>query len=71
MAVPKRKTTPQKKRNMRRSHDSLNVSNSVECPNCGELKLSHHVCQSCGYYNKKLIIRSKDAESDEDSDSND
>ena len=56
---------------MRRSHDSLNVSNSVECPNCGELKLSHHVCQSCGYYNKKLIIRSKDADSDEDSDSND
>tara|TARA_B100000401_G_C52413168_1_gene534532 strand:- start:229 stop:441 length:213 start_codon:yes stop_codon:yes gene_type:complete len=70
MAVPKRKTTPSK-RNMRRSYDSLNVSNSVECPNCGELKLSHHVCQSCGYYNKKLIIRSKDADSDEDSDSND
>ena len=70
MAVPKRKTTPSK-RNMRRSHDGLNVSNSIECPNCGELKLSHHVCQSCGYYNKKLIIRSKEAESDEDSDSND
>ena len=70
MAVPKRKTTPSK-RNMRRSHDGLRNQNSVECPNCGELKLSHHICQSCGYYNKKLIIRSKEAESEEDSDSKD
>ena len=31
-------------------------SNSIECPNCGELKLSHHVCASCGYYNKKPVI---------------
>ena len=70
MAVPKRKTSPSK-RNMRRSHDESVSSNSVECPNCGELKLSHHVCQSCGYYNKKLIISSKEAESNEDSDSDD
>ena len=70
MAVPKRKTTPSK-RNMRRSHDGLTNQNSIECPNCGELKLSHHICQSCGYYNKKLIIRSKEAESEEDSDSKD
>ena len=42
MAVPKRKTTPSK-RNMRRSHDGLGKSNVMECPNCGELKLTHHV----------------------------
>ena len=53
---------------MRRSHDGIYAKNSVECPNCGELKLSHHVCQSCGYYNKRLVIKSKEAESDEDSD---
>ena len=70
MAVPKRKTTPSK-RKMRRSHDSLLKQNVMECPNCGELKLTHHVCQACGYYNKKLIISSKEAESEEDSDSND
>ena len=68
MAVPKRKTTPSK-RNMRRSHDGLAVNNNVECPNCGELKLSHHICPSCGYYNKKAIISKMNPESDDDSDS--
>ena len=61
MAVPKRKTTPSR-RNMRRSHDFL-VKCYVECKNCGELKLTHHICPSCGYYDKKLIISSKEAES--------
>ena len=56
---------------MRRSHHALQNKNYVECPNCGEFKLSHHVCQSCGYYNKKEMISSKEAESEEDSDSND
>ena len=56
MAVPKRKTTPSK-RNMRRSHDGLTKQNSVECPNCGELKLPHHICSACGFYNKKEIVR--------------
>ncbi|MDC3091902.1 50S ribosomal protein L32, partial [Rickettsiales bacterium] len=38
-------------------HDSLKVSNLSECPNCGELKLSHQICLSCGYYAKKEIIK--------------
>ena len=70
MAVPKRKTTPSK-RNMRRSHRALSITNMMECPNCGELKLGHHVCSSCGYYNKKLVIKNKipDDDSELDSDS--
>ena len=52
MAVPKRKTTPSRK-GMRRSHHALNYSTFVECSNCGELKLAHHICNSCGFYNKK------------------
>lgn len=56
MAVPKRKTSPSR-RNNRRSHDSLIMTNLSECENCGELKLSHHVCSHCGYYSKKEIIR--------------
>ena len=47
------------------------LTNNVECPNCGELKLSHHICQSCGYYNKKAIISKMNPESDDDSDSDD
>ena len=49
MAVPKSKIS-KSRRNMRRSHDALKPSTSVECPNCGELKRPHHVCLSCGYY---------------------
>jgi len=55
MAVPKRKTSPSK-RNMRRSHHALSPVKFQECPNCGELKLPHNMCQSCGHYNGREII---------------
>jgi len=55
MAVPKRKTTPSR-RNMRRAHDALKASAYAECPNCGELKRPHHVCQACGYYREREVI---------------
>ncbi len=56
MAVPKRRTTSTK-RDKRRSHDGLKVSNVVDCPRCHEKKLAHHVCKSCGYYKNKEIIK--------------
>ena len=55
MAVPKRKTTPSK-RNMRRSHHALTPTKFQECPNCGELKLPHNMCQACGHYNGREIV---------------
>jgi large subunit ribosomal protein L32 len=54
MAVPKRKTSPSK-RNMRRSHHALKATTFQECPNCGELKLPHNLCQACGHYNGREI----------------
>ena len=54
MAVPKRKTTPSK-RNMRRSHHALKPANYQECPNCGELRLPHNLCQACGLYNGREV----------------
>ena len=68
MAVPKRKTTPSR-RNKRRSHDSIGPLNFSECNNCGELKISHHVCPSCGFYghgNSKKEIITKDEEIEEE-----
>lgn len=62
MAVPKKKTSKSKK-NMRRSHHALGANAVVECPKCGELMRPHHVCEACGYYNKKeVIVKSADAE---------
>jgi large subunit ribosomal protein L32 len=59
MAVPKRKTSPSK-RNMRRSHDALTATTYQECPNCGELKLPHNMCNACGSYNGREVVTSAD-----------
>ena len=60
MGVPKSKVT-RSRRNLRRSHDSLSTAQYMECEHCGELKLAHHICPSCGYYGsgnkKKSILR--------------
>lgn len=55
MAVPKRKTSKSRKRK-RRTHWKLKNPNLVECPQCHELKLSHRVCPSCGYYKGREVI---------------
>ena len=55
MAVPKKKTS-KSRRNMRRSHDALKPVASIECPNCGEQKLPHHVCGSCGHYDGREVM---------------
>lgn len=57
MAVPVRRTS-KKKKNMRRSHLKLNVPGMVSCPNCGEYKLSHHVCKTCGTYKGDNVLDS-------------
>lgn len=55
MAVPKRRTSKTRK-NKRRTHFKLSVRGTVRCPQCGELKLSHRVCKSCGTYKGEEII---------------
>ena len=55
MAVPKKKIS-KSRRNMRRAHDALAAKNLIECPDCGEMKLSHHVCRSCGKYRGREIV---------------
>ncbi len=56
MAVPKSKTS-KSKRDKRRTHDRLRVLNIVECPRCHSKKISHRVCENCGYYSENEIIR--------------
>ena len=60
MAVPKRKTT-KSKRNMRRSHDSLNIINIIEDKESGEPRLSHKIDLSTGMYNGKQILIKKES----------
>jgi large subunit ribosomal protein L32 len=56
MAVPKKKTS-KSRRNMRRAHDHLPPSASIECSNCGELKRPHHVCAACGHYDGREVTQ--------------
>ncbi|CAM2826697.1 50S ribosomal protein L32 [Dellaglioa sp. BT-FLS60] len=56
MAVPARKTSKTRKR-MRRTHYKLTVPGMSACPNCGELRKSHYVCPSCGFYDGKEVVK--------------
>ena len=59
MAVPKHKTS-KSKRDMRRSHQALEAPSLSTCPECGETKLPHHVCPSCGQYKGKKVTEGKE-----------
>lgn len=58
MALPKQKTTKVRKNN-RRSHHALKPQALVDCPQCGNPKLPHHVCKECGTYNGKEILETE------------
>jgi len=58
MAVPKKKTSPSR-RNMRRSHHALKPAAYAECPNCGEFKRPHHLCEACGYYDGREVTAAR------------
>ena len=59
MAVPKRRSS-RSVRDMRRAHHALDATAAVEtCPDCGELKLRHKMCEGCGTYRGKMIFERK------------
>ena len=60
MAVPKRKTS-RSKRDMRRSHDSLNLINIINDKDSGEPRISHRLDMSTGVYNGRQILKKKES----------
>jgi large subunit ribosomal protein L32 len=61
MAVPKKRTSKQRK-HTRRANWKLALPGISECPQCHKPKLSHRVCKSCGYYDGKQIIKTEQEE---------
>lgn len=61
MAVPKRKTSKSRK-NKRRSHHALALPAQAKCAQCGEPRLPHRVCRSCGFYAGAARIEIPEAE---------
>jgi large subunit ribosomal protein L32 len=65
MAVPKKRTSKSRKR-MRRAHDFITPTAAVMlCPDCGEMKLMHHVCPNCGAYRGRSVLASAAVEIDD------
>lgn len=52
--APQRRISKTRKR-QRRSHMRLDNPSMMVCPNCGNIKLAHVACDSCGYYNGELV----------------
>jgi len=55
MAVPKKKVSKQRKRK-RRTHYKASAPSLVPCPRCGDPKLPHRVCPTCGTYRGEQIV---------------
>jgi len=56
MPVPKRKTS-QSKRDKRRTHYKAQPVHFILCPNCKEPALPHRVCEKCGYYKGRQVLK--------------
>ena len=56
MAVPKKRTGASAQGH-RRSNWKATVPETTVCSNCGEIILTHTVCDACGYYKGKVVSR--------------
>ncbi|MCL5036983.1 MAG: 50S ribosomal protein L32 [Chloroflexi bacterium] len=56
MANPKYKTSKSKTRR-RRANIRLKQPPIMECSQCHAMKLRHHVCNSCGFYDGREVIK--------------
>jgi large subunit ribosomal protein L32 len=55
-ALPKQRISQAHQGNRRRHH-FIAAPQLVACKTCGEMKKSHHVCPSCGYYRGRQVIQ--------------
>lgn len=59
MPLPKRRHSKTRGRK-RRTHYKLTTPNLGECPNCGEMKLPHHICPACGHYRGVKVVAGRE-----------
>lgn len=56
MAVPKKKRSKMKTHSHRAGAWRLAAPARSNCPRCGNAKLPHTVCPSCGWYKNRVVI---------------
>ncbi|MCP4704347.1 MAG: 50S ribosomal protein L32 [candidate division Zixibacteria bacterium] len=59
MALPKRRHSRARGRK-RRTNWKLDAPTIVDCSQCHQPKLPHHICPSCGYYKGELVSTPKE-----------
>lgn len=59
MAVPKQKTGRASTHTRRSANDRIDAPSRSVCPQCGEVKLPHRVCPSCGFYKNREVIEAE------------
>lgn len=57
MPLPKRRHSVTRGRK-RRTHWKIATPNVIKCDNCGQSKLSHHICPHCGQYRGRQMQKS-------------
>ena len=57
MAVPKKRVSHSRTKMRRSINDRLTAVIPSVCPDCGEPKLPHHACMSCGKYKTVQAIK--------------
>lgn len=62
MANPRRKHSKARTRQRRSQYyGNLSKPETMTCPNCGNPKMLHRACPSCGHYRGRRIIEPKEA----------
>jgi large subunit ribosomal protein L32 len=59
MAPQPKKKLSRGRRHKRWAEKSVFLPNLVVCSRCGNLKISHAICASCGYYKDRLVFEPK------------
>jgi large subunit ribosomal protein L32 len=59
MICPKGKISRSRRDKRRAQNWKIGLPAVALCPKCGEYMMPFHVCESCGYYNKRMIFNKK------------
>lgn len=63
-ALPKQRVSRHRRGNRRREQ-YLKLPQLVPCRSCGEMKVAHHVCPSCGQYRGRQVIEIEERDRNE------
>ncbi len=56
MALPKRRSCHSRAAK-RATHKKAKMPGLTKCANCGEWKIPHRVCPSCGFYRDREVVK--------------